>query len=98
MKTAVIGLGYVGLPLALLLRKKGFDVIGIDTNLKKNELINQGISPIKDIKLTEKITATDDFEKINDADIIVVCVPTPIKENNKPDFNPLISSIGSISI
>ena len=60
MKTAVIGLGYVGLPLALLLRKKGFDVIGIDTNLKKNELINQGISPIKDIKLTEKITATDD--------------------------------------
>ena len=97
MKVAIIGLGYVGLPLALLLKKKRIDVIGIDTNKKKNELINQQISPIKDITLYEKITATDDFNKINDRDVIVVCVPTPINEENKPDFNPLINSITEIS-
>src|SRR3989344_381998 len=97
MKVAIIGLGYVGLPLALLLKKKRIDVIGIDTNKKKNELINQQISPIKDITLYEKITATDDFNKINDRDVIVVCVPTPINEENKPDFNPLINSAKEIS-
>ena len=97
MKVAIIGLGYVGLPLALLLKKKRIDVIGIDTNKKKNELINQQISPIKGIILYEKIESTDDFNKINDRDVIVVCVPTPINEENKPDFNPLINSAKEIS-
>jgi len=97
MKVAIIGLGYVGLPLALLLKKKRIDVIGIDIDKKKNELINQQISPIKGIILYEKIESTDDFNKINDRDVIVVCVPTPINEENKPDFNPLINSAKEIS-
>lgn len=94
---AVIGLGYVGLPLALLCRKRKYNVIGIVKNLQKAELINKSISPIKDSILQKQILkypiyATRDFKKISNVDIIIICVPTPVFKDYTPDYRPLISA------
>jgi nucleotide sugar dehydrogenase len=93
-KVAVIGLGYVGLPLAVLIKEKKYGVVGIDEDLRKIDLIKKGVSPIEDKKLTEKIKqikleATSNPVFIKDAGIVVICVPTPVDSNNLPDFGPL---------
>ena len=93
----VVGLGYVGLPLALLAKKKGYKVVGIVKNPKKAELINRGIVPFKDPEL-EKIlkkfplTATVDFKVVSEADIVIICVPTPIDDKSFPNYEPIILS------
>ena len=98
MKTAaVIGLGYVGLPLACLLAKKGFKVYGIDKDENKVSLINKRICPFKDKKLEKelkncKISAASDFKALRKTDIIVICVPTPVDSAHHPDLKPLISA------
>ncbi|MEM4346985.1 MAG: nucleotide sugar dehydrogenase [Candidatus Altiarchaeota archaeon] len=101
---AIIGLGYVGLPLACLCAKKGYDVIGIDKNPEIVKKVNEGISHIKDKKLERevkkskgKIFATRDFSKIKNVDIIIVCVPTPVNKKHKPDLEPLKSAAREIS-
>jgi UDP-N-acetyl-D-glucosamine dehydrogenase len=92
---AVIGLGYVGLPLALLAREKGHQVLGVDIDAKKIERINQKEMPYRDDALQRKlsafpIAATNDETAVGEADIIVVCVPTPVHEHNhQPDLAPL---------
>lgn len=93
----IVGLGYVGLPLALLAKKKGYKVIGIVKNPKKAELINKGIVPFKDEELEKKlkqypIIATIDFKVVSEADIVIICVPTPIDERSFPDYEPIILS------
>ncbi|MCS7092159.1 MAG: nucleotide sugar dehydrogenase [Patescibacteria group bacterium] len=90
---AIIGLGYVGLPLALLAKQKGYEVIGIDKDSQKVKKINSGISPIYDKKLimqvkNHSIYATTKFSELVNADIIVICVPTPVK-GKTPDLNPV---------
>lgn len=99
---AVVGLGYVGLPIAILADKKGYKVTGIDICKEKVDLINKGIVPFVDKNLTvsiksSKITATTDFNLISDSDIIIICVPTPVYSNHKPDLTPVISSCEAIS-
>jgi len=91
---AVIGLGYVGLPLALLAAKKGYKVIGIDINEQKVELVNNHLSPFTDEAVQEdlkttSLTATTDFAVAKEADIIVICVPTPVYENRLPNYEPV---------
>lgn len=91
-KIAVIGLGYVGLPLALLAEKKGFDVVGIDLSKAKLSQLRDRISPIDDNDVSErlkstKISFTDDFSALNDRDIAVICVPTPVDEKKNPDLS-----------
>lgn len=98
---AIIGLGYVGLPLALLSRRKGYKVIGIDTNEQKVNQINSGISPINDKNLIIQVKkysifATTQFSEIKQAEIIVVCVPTPVK-GSKPDLSPVKSASKNIA-
>ncbi len=98
---AIIGLGYVGLPLALLASNKGYKVIGIVRNQHKADLINAGKSPIKDSRLekellTTSLQATTDFQTIKDTTIIVICVPTPVHEDYTPDLEPVISSTTAI--
>lgn len=90
-KIAVIGLGYVGLPLACLCSEKGYEVYGIDTDTKKVDAINNGISPIneeylKKIVETKIIKATKSFEILKDVKIIIVCVPTPVDKNHYPEL------------
>ena len=90
-KIGVIGLGYVGLPLAILFAKKGFKVFGFDTDVKKIKLLNSKKSPIERISdshirlLLKKGEISNNFENITNCDVVVICVPTPLKKNNDPD-------------
>lgn len=98
-KVAVIGLGYVGLPLAVEKGKVGFDVIGVDQNKKRVGQVNEGKNYIKDVKDDElkalvnngKLKATDDFSVLMDADCIIICVPTPLTETRDPDISYIIN-------
>lgn len=95
-RIGVIGLGYVGLPLALTYIDKGFKVLGLDSNVFKLNLLSNGKSYIKDVPdqvikealLKEKIQFSSDMALISECDVIVVCVPTPLKEQTKePDLS-----------
>jgi UDP-N-acetyl-D-glucosamine dehydrogenase len=103
MKTlTVIGLGYVGLPLAILASRKGYKVIGIDVIKDKVEKVNKGISPIDDDYIKEglktaKITATTDYSLVKEADIIVICVPTPVTKKHLPDMSFVENATKSIT-
>jgi UDP-N-acetyl-D-galactosamine dehydrogenase len=96
-KICIIGLGYVGLPLAHAFASK-FDVVGFDINEKRLEELNKNIDStleltiqqLKDIE--EKIKYTSSLEEIKDCNIYIITVPTPIDKNNQPDLTPLIKS------
>jgi len=93
MKVVVIGLGYVGFPLAILAKQKGHDVFGIDLDNKKIEDIKKGINPVEGTKLDISINASSDGKKeISQADVIIVCVPTPIDKLKNPNLKPVISA------
>ncbi len=101
----IIGLGYVGLPLACLCASKGIKVYGFDVDSKKVGLINKGLSPIKDPHLEKEVkkskgkilATTEEKIALDSANTVVVCVPTPIDQRNQPDLKPLTDSIESIS-
>ena len=102
---SVIGLGYVGLPLAVAAAKSGFKVTGIDLDEKKVSEVNNGKSQIEDIDDNElnelveagKIKAESNYRSIENAQIIVVCVPTPLLDNHLPDLSYLESVAKSIN-
>ena len=90
----VVGLGYVGLPLAMRSIERGYDVIGFDLDEKKNKLVSQGKNPIEEEFLDRyfrefKLRATNDAKEIKKADIVLVCVPTPVDEKFFPDLRPV---------
>ncbi len=96
---AVIGLGYVGLPLACLLAKNNFTVYGIDKDQNKVDLTNQGFSHIDDPELKtsvaevkDKIIASTQDDNLANSDIIIICVPTPIDSKYNPDFKYIVSA------
>jgi UDP-N-acetyl-D-glucosamine dehydrogenase len=98
----VIGLGYVGLPLALLADKKGWQVTGLDTNQSKIEKVNNKIAPFADEKIAESLKnsnlkATTDYSVIKNAEIIIICVPTPVFEDHMPNLEPVISACKGIA-
>lgn len=98
---AIVGLGYVGLPLAVLAREKGWRVLGIDIDVNKVEQINKQCSPLADEALARQlknypIEATTNPAAVAQANIIVVAVPTPVTRDNQPELNPLTSAISSI--
>ena len=91
----VVGLGYVGLPLAVEKAKAGFKTIGFDVQKSKVEMVNAGHNYIGDIvdsdlkKLVEekKLQATSDFSFVKDVDFIAICVPTPLDKHQQPDIS-----------
>ncbi|RAP76559.1 nucleotide sugar dehydrogenase [Paenibacillus montanisoli] len=98
-KVAIIGLGFVGLPLAVAFMRKGFPVIGIDMDERKIRAIGAGKSYIQDISDDEieravsegDLFATTDYSVLSSADAIIVCVPTPLSNENAPDLTFLIN-------
>jgi UDP-N-acetyl-D-glucosamine dehydrogenase len=99
-RLAVIGLGYVGLPLAIAFAEAGLEVEGIDAHPGRVAELSAGRSPIDDItdsRLTDAIAAGmrvvgTDAARLNDADVIMVCVPTPIDAAKDPDLGPVLSA------
>ncbi|HET6361846.1 MAG TPA: nucleotide sugar dehydrogenase [Gemmatimonadota bacterium] len=93
-RIGVIGLGYVGLPLALAFTGRGFRVLGFDVDARKVEKLNRGISYIPHMDAqriregveTGRLAATEDFDRLSEVDAIVICVPTPLDVHNEPDM------------
>lgn len=105
-KIAVIGLGYVGLPLAVEAAKSGYEVYGIDSNLELVNNLNAGKSMIEDVQdfqlgevlETRKFHAVNTIENISDIDVILICVPTPINSANNPDLSHLTKALETSSL
>lgn len=101
----VIGLGYVGLPLALEKAKAGFKVIGFDIQQSRVDMVNSGQNYIGDIINKEfeeiingnKLKATTDFSKIKELDVVTICVPTPLDEHYQPNISYVINSTKEIA-
>ena len=104
-KVGIVGLGYVGLPLAVEFAKAGFDVSGIDLSDAKVSRINAGSSYVGDVGSktlgplvqTGKLKATCDFSVIRDLDTVNICVPTPLRKTKDPDMSFIVSACGEIA-
>jgi UDP-N-acetyl-D-glucosamine dehydrogenase len=100
----IIGLGYVGLPLAIEILKKGFSVIGVDIDRTRIARINKGRSFIDDVESrvlksfirNKKLRAAADYKLLRKCDVIIICVPTPVNANKEPDMEPVIASARGI--
>lgn len=104
-KVGVVGLGYVGLPLAVLNAKTGFPVIGFDAVAGKVERVNKGenyISDVVDAELRQvveekRFRATTDFSELGQCDVVLICVPTPLTRNKEPDISAILSVLGHLT-
>lgn len=103
-QVSVIGLGYVGLPLAVSIANAGFAVHGIDVNREKIRGLSSGRSHILDVSDQEiqgvlksgRLLPTDDFAVLTDSDVVVICVPTPLRKSKDPDVSYILSAVGEI--
>ena len=95
-KLALVGLGYVGMPIAVAFAKKGLDVIGFDLNKEKIDLYKSGVDPTKEVgdEVIKKTTLdfTADEARLKDAKFIIVAVPTPVNTDHTPDLTPVIGA------
>jgi UDP-N-acetyl-D-glucosamine dehydrogenase len=100
MKTAIVGLGYVGLPLSIQFARSGVTVLGLDVDAEKVELLNNGHSYIKHIdpaailEMTKAglFYASTDFGRIRDVGAVIICVPTPLNKNREPDISFVVKT------
>jgi UDP-N-acetyl-D-glucosamine dehydrogenase len=102
-KIGIIGLGYVGLPLAIRFSEEDFKVVGFDIDEEKVKLLNEGKSYIKHIKenniasmANNSFFATIDFSEILNVDVIIICVPTPLGVHNEPDLSFIHGTLDNI--
>jgi UDP-N-acetyl-D-glucosamine dehydrogenase len=103
-RIGIIGLGYVGLPLAVEFAKAGFEVTGFDVDTSKVEAINAGHSYIGDVPSDDvdcavkagKLKATDDMSKLHDMDAIDICVPTPLRKTRDPDLSYVVLAVDAV--
>jgi len=101
---AVVGLGYVGLPLAVATARAGFRTIGFDINQQRVHSTNEGVSEIKDVSSTSlkqlvqstTLRASSDFSDLKEADAILICVPTPLNKTKDPDLSYVVSALQEI--
>ena len=102
---AVIGLGYVGLPLATAFSKVGFQVIGVDLDVERVAMLNSGQSYIPDVNASliqelrsaDRFQATDDYDRIRQADVIFICVPTPMTPSKAADISFIVAAASGIT-
>ena len=99
-KVAIVGLGYVGLPLSLQFACSGVQVLGLDIDPEKVEALNKGCSYIRHVPerlLAEQVfarhlTASTDFTRIQEVDAVIICVPTPLNKNREPDISFILQT------
>lgn len=104
-KICVIGLGYVGLPLAVEFAKGGFYVTGIDTDTGRVRNVRESIAYILDVPIKEisavvksgRLYPTHRFEALKSADAVIICVPTPLKRRNQPNISYIVSAVKEIA-
>jgi UDP-N-acetyl-D-glucosamine dehydrogenase len=100
MKTAIVGLGYVGLPLSFQFARSGVTVLGLDIDTSKVDALNQGKSYIKHIPAeavaeavhSGSFSASTDFGRIKEVDSVIICVPTPLNKNREPDISYILDT------
>jgi UDP-N-acetyl-D-glucosamine dehydrogenase len=103
MSVGVVGLGYVGLPLAVAFAEAGEDVIAVDVDQRKIAALSAGASYVEDIPsarlgaVLERISASTDYAPLADAEAILVCVPTPLTANREPDLGPLNATAAALA-
>jgi UDP-N-acetyl-D-glucosamine dehydrogenase len=103
MKIGIVGLGYVGLPLAMEFANAGQDVIGIDVDLGKVGALREGRSHIEDVPdaqlaaVADRCSFSTRFSDLSAADAILICVPTPLTANREPELGPLLSAARALS-
>ncbi len=105
-RVAILGLGYVGLPLAVVFAEAGFNVTGIDPDKRKVDSITRRESHIQDVpsaqvaRLVEagKLRATTDFAALKDADAVSVCVPTPLRKTGDPDLSFIVNATDQLAL
>src|ERR687890_1766325 len=104
-RVGVIGLGYVGLPLAVEFARKGLRAVGFEVDERKAELINRGESYIGDVPSDalaaavsgERLHATTDFDELSSCDAIIICVPTPLRKTKEPDISYILAASEEIT-
>ncbi len=102
---AVVGLGYVGLPLAVEMGKAGHRVIGLEVSAEKADAVNAGTSYIPDVPSSDVkdlvdrglLFATTDFSDVSEADAVAICVPTPLNDMKEPDVSYMVAAARSIT-
>jgi len=104
-RVGIVGLGYVGLPLAVEFANAGFSVTGIDVLQGKVDSLNRGQSHVQDVASSEvaklmgakRLQATTDFSVVRDLDTINICVPTPLRKTKDPDMSYIVSAVEEIA-
>lgn len=104
-RVAILGLGYVGLPLAVVFAEAGFNVVGIDPDQRKVTTINRGESHIQDISHEQiaglvasgKLQATTDFSALQNIDAVSICVPTPLRKTGDPDLSYILDATNELA-
>ncbi len=105
MRIAIVGLGYVGLPLGLQFARSGVDVIGLDIDAAKVDSINRGTSYIRHIDSAAidsllksgHLKASTDFSKIKQVEAVIICVPTPLTKNREPDISFILNTAKAVA-
>jgi UDP-N-acetyl-D-glucosamine dehydrogenase len=98
MRVGIVGLGYVGLPLAVAFAEAGCDVVGVDIDAARVAALGEGRSHVEDIagarlqQVLDRCEFTTRFVELHEADAILVCVPTPLTRNREPDLGPLLGA------
>ncbi|MGI9557934.1 MAG: nucleotide sugar dehydrogenase, partial [Solirubrobacterales bacterium] len=103
MNIGIIGLGYVGLPLAAEFAEAGHDVVGFDTDARRIEDLHAGRSPVNDVpaerlaQLGRRFEPTGDRERLGECDALLICVPTPLANQREPDLTYILEAAGSLA-
>jgi UDP-N-acetyl-D-glucosamine dehydrogenase len=103
MKVGIVGLGYVGLPLALAFAEAGCDVVGVDTDARRVERLRRSESDVEDVPsdrlraIAERFTATDSYRSLAACEAVIICVPTPLANHREPDLSYLVEAATQLS-
>ena len=95
-RVCILGLGYVGLHLAVRFKRAGFQVAGIDVDKQKIEKIKKGVAYVRELSASSStlrsIVATTGAEPLRDADVVIICVPTPLSKTRDPDISSVLEA------